>query len=240
MLTFIKTTLFLSLITSCSSGSWRDASRESINSAPKAENLKEDIVLIYYARAFSWRGYLAVHPWIAWKLKGEKQYTVAEVTSWQRRYSDSTISIKQDIPDRQWFGNEPTTLVDIRGKKANIIVKKVKKLIKDYPFSNHYTLWPGANSNTFVAYLLRNIDELSIELPPHAVGKDYFGKDKFISKTPSGTGAQVSLFGCLGLSLGLAEGLEVNILGVNFGFDIYPPAIKLPFIGRVGFKDKEF
>jgi hypothetical protein len=31
------------------------------------------------------------------------------------------------------------------------------------------------------------------------------------------------------------EGLEVNLLGLGFGIDPLGPALKLPFIGRIGF-----
>ncbi len=55
--------------------------------------------------------------------------------------------------------------------------------------------------------------------------------------TESGTGVQVSLLGLFGVSLGLAEGVEVNLLGMTFGVDFWRPAIKLPFAGRFGFTD---
>jgi hypothetical protein len=42
----------------------------------------------------------------------------------------------------------------------------------------------------------------------------------------------------LGFSLGLAEGIEVNLLGLNFGVDFWTPALKLPSLGRVGFADQ--
>jgi len=29
----------------------------------------------------------------------------------------------------------------------------------------------------------------------------------------------------------------MNLLGMTFGVDVYRPALKLPFIGRVGFPD---
>jgi hypothetical protein len=51
------------------------------------------------------------------------------------------------------------------------------------------------------------------------------------------TGVQVSVFGLLVVTLGLAEGIELNILGLSFGVDILRPAIKLPAVGRLGFKD---
>ncbi|MCF8060804.1 MAG: DUF3750 domain-containing protein, partial [Bacteriovoracaceae bacterium] len=95
--------ILLTFFSSCSNKSWRDASRESAKMAPKAHELKEDIVQIYYARAFSWRGYFGIHPWIAWKKKEEQQYTVAQVTSWNIRRLGTAIDMKEDIPDRLWF-----------------------------------------------------------------------------------------------------------------------------------------
>ena len=72
---------------------------------------------------------------------------------------------------------------------------------------------------------------LGLELPPTAVGKDYLGPSSFAARAPSGTGFQVSLLGVLGLTLGLEEGLELNILGLSFGVDPLGLAIKLPGIG---------
>lgn len=230
--------IVVSLLTSCSSKSWRDASRESAGIAPKASELKEDIFQVYYARAFSWRGTFAVHPWIAWKKVGESSYTVAEVSSWNLRRSNSSISIEQTLPDRFWFDHEPTLLFEVRGPKAKVVIEKAQKLINKYPYQNQYTLWPGPNSNTFVSYILRNIEEIRIELPPHAIGKDYLEPGQFLTTTPSNSGFQLSLFGVMGLSAGLGEGVEFNILSLNFGVDFFTPAIKLPFLGRLGFEDK--
>lgn len=47
----------------------------------------------------------------------------------------------------------------------------------------------------------------------------------------------MNLFGVLGLTVGLSDGLEVNVLGLNFGVDVLRPALKLPFVGRLGFRD---
>lgn len=231
--------LLLSLaLTSCTSKSWREASRESAGIAPKASELKEDIVQIYYARAYSWRGYFGIHPWIAWKEKEEKQYTVAQVTSWNVRKMGTAISVAKDLPDRQWFGSMPKILIEVRGKEARKIIKQVKVLIKNYPFKDKYRVWPGPNSNTFISFLIRNIEKLNIELPPHAVGKDYFGATTFASKTASETGFTLSAFGILGLTIGIAEGIEVNLFGIHLGIDFWTPALKLPIIGRLGFADK--
>lgn len=204
--------------------------------APKPHELKEDIVQIYYARAFSWRGYFGIHPWIAWKKKEEQQYTVAQVTSWNIRRLGTTIDMKEDIPDRLWFDSTPSVLYEARGKRATSIIKQLKPLILNYPYKDKYRVYPGPNSNTFVTYLIRNIDELDIELPSTAIGKGYLG-DQFLVKTASKTGATFSLFGLLGVTLGAMEGLEVNIFGLHFGIDLWTPALSFPIIGRIGFPD---
>jgi hypothetical protein len=45
------------------------------------------------------------------------------------------------------------------------------------------------------------------------------------------------MFGLLGVTLAREEGIELNLLGMNFGIDFYKPALKLPFIGRLGVGD---
>ena len=103
------------ILTSCSSKNWRDASRESAGIAPKASELKEDIVQIYHARAFRWRGWFGIHPWIAWKKKDDKQYTVAQVTSWNIRRQGSAVRVEQDLPDRRWYDSFPHIIFEARG-----------------------------------------------------------------------------------------------------------------------------
>jgi hypothetical protein len=51
---------------------------------------------------------------------------------------------------------------------------------------------------------------------------------------PSGSGFQVSLYGLAGFLLAVDEGFELNVLGLNIGFDAAVPALKLPAIGRLG------
>lgn len=231
----IASLLFFS---SCSSKSWRDASRESYGIAEKAEDLKEDIFQIYYARAYSWRGFFAIHPWVAWKKVEDAEYTVAQVSAWNlRRNGKSTVSVVNDLPDRLWFDHPPRIHFEKRGQVARTIIDQIEKHISNYPFQDSYTAWPGPNSNTFVAYLIREIDELDTELPAHAIGKDYLGATSLFAKSPAGKGFQFSLLGLLGLTMGLDAGIEINLLGLNFGVDFWKPAFKLPLVGRVGFEE---
>ena len=100
--------------------------------------------------------------------------------------------------------------------------------------SGGYRVWPGPNSNSFVAHVLRAIPEAGIALPPTAIGKDFRDGARVFGLTPSRTGLQLSLAGLLGITLAWVEGVEINILGLVAGFDLRRPAIKIPGFGRIG------
>ena len=82
------------------------------------------------------------------------------------------------------------------------------------------------------AFLGRAVPEVGLDLPPTAIGKDYLDGE-FVSASPGG-GVQASLYGLAGILAGPAEGIEINLLGMVFGAQVWPPAIKLPFVGRLG------
>jgi hypothetical protein len=105
--------------------------------------------------------------------------------------------------------------------------------VKRYPYAESYRVWPGPNSNTFTAFVLRDAPELRVDLPPTAIGKDYLGIMP-VALTPSGTGGQLSLLGVAGVAAGWEEGLELNLLGLTFGLDPKSLSVKLPLIGSLG------
>jgi hypothetical protein len=77
------------------------------------------------------------------------------------------------------------------------------------------------------------VPELRLDLPANALGKDWL-PGTIVDRTPSGTGWQLSLAGLLGVAVGLEEGLELNVLGLNVGVDPGELALRLPGFGRVG------
>lgn len=99
-----------------------------------------------------------------------------------------------------------------------------------------YLPWPGPNSNTFVARMLRRC-RLRADLPATAIGKDFDGVVS-ASWTTGGTGFQVEtpLFG---FRIGLTEGVQIHLMAFEIGIDWWPPAIIVPLgSGRVGFDDR--
>jgi hypothetical protein len=214
-------------------GDWRSASREPVGLAPDPKTTLEPVVQVYGARAVRWRGYLGVHTWVAVKPRGAPEYTVYEVNGWRLRRTGSAVSIGQRPPDSRWFGNRPQLIAERRGAGVDEIIERVERAVADYPYADSYRVWPGPNSNTFVAHVLRAVPELRADLPATAIGKDYLGT-QFIAMSPSGTGVQINAFGLLGALAGVEEGLEINVLGLTFGIDPLDVALKLPLAGRLG------
>lgn len=214
---------------------WRTANRESAHIAPDPKVHHEAIIQIYSAPAFNWRGVFAVHCWIATKAKNAAQFTVYQVVGWRTFWHMPPLLIEEDIPDRFWFGQKPTIIRDIRGDEAEKWIPEIHRIAEKYPYANDYALWPGPNSNTFPAYLARQLPGLHLALPPTAVGKDYLSSFSFFAKAPSGTGYQFSLFGILGILIAKEEGLEINFMGLVYGINFKKKAIILPGIGAVSF-----
>jgi hypothetical protein len=214
---------------------YRTANRDSAGIAPDPAKTPEAVVQVYAARALNWRGIFGVHTWIATKPENAPHFTVHQVVGWRVLRNLPGLFSEPGIPDRNWFGNRPELLADLRGPEASGVIEKILKAVETYPYANEYRLWPGPNSNTFTAYVARQVPELRLQIPVTAIGKDYPTDGLPVDRAPSGTGVQLSVYGLLGVLVGLEEGLEFNVAGLSFGMDVKRPALKLPFIGRVGF-----
>ncbi len=213
-------------------GNWREASQAAVGLAPDPAATPEAVVQVYNARTVRWRGYFGVHTWIAAKPTGADRFRVYEVLGWQVRRGGSAVAIRDRLPDARWYGNSPTLIAEQRGPHVDELIERIEVAVAAYPYADTYRIWPGPNSNTFIAHVLRAVPELSADLPPHAIGKDYLG-DAFWAPLPSGSGLQFNLYGVLGLAAGLEEGLEFNLLGLTIGIDPEDLAIKLPMAGSL-------
>ena len=213
---------------------WRTASRDPAGLAPDPANTPEAVVQVYSARTVNWKGYFGVHTWIAAKRSNADKFLVYEVIGYRLRRTGNVVVVRDDRPaDGYWYGNRPELLSDVRGPGVDALIDRVEDAVERYPYSGAYRVWPGPNSNTFTAFVAREVPELRVDLPPTAIGKDYLGL-KSAGLTPSGTGGQVNLFGVAGVLVGVEEGVEVNLLGLTFGVDPLSLSLKLPMVGRIG------
>lgn len=211
--------------------SWADADWSSAGILAAAGTTPEASVYVFAGRTGRWKGIFAHHTWIVVKPAGASRYTRYDVVGWGRPVRTDAYA-----PDGRWYGGTPRILLDVRGAAAERLIPKIQVAVSAYPHSElgSYKVWPGPNSNTFVASIARRVPELAAALLPTAIGKDYAGGLVFVGATPSGTGAQVSAAGLLGVSVGWVEGIEINVLGLVTGIDVRCPALKLPGWGRVG------
>ena len=215
-------------------GDWRSATHRSAGLAPDPATYEDAVVQVYASRAFGWRGAFSDHTWLAAKPRGASGYTRYEVIGWYGGGGRSVVSVgSARAPDAEWYGAAPRLIRDVRGAQAEAVIAKLDKAVETYDSPMSYRVWPGPNSNTFVAHLGRAIPELELTMPSTALGKDYLTGGAVFSRTPSGTGWQLSLLGLAGVAVGKDEGLEVNLLGLTVGVDVLRPAVKLPGFGRL-------
>lgn len=163
----------LLLLSGCPDRDWRTASREPAGIAPDPAQTSEAVLQVYSARAWGWRGWFAVHTWIATKRTGEPSYIVYEVVGWRQFRGLPVVRIERDKPDRFWFGEKPRLLVDRRGDGVEALIDAVEQAARDYPWPKTYRAFPGPNSNTFTAWVAKKVPALRLDLPFSAIGSGY-------------------------------------------------------------------
>ena len=213
---------------------WSQTSMASSDQAPSPWEEPAAVVQVYGARAFHWRGAFGIHTWIATKRRDADAYTVYQVVGWNLYRGRSVLRVSQvGAPDFRWYNARPELLLDRRGVVAESLIDDIEKAVAEYPYTHRYKVWPGPNSNTFVAFVARRVPGLGLDLPPTAIGKDYLVDGQLVERMPSGTGWQISLKGLLSFGLAREEGLEFNLLGLSAGIDVNDAALRLPGIGRL-------
>ena len=213
---------------------WYQARRDPTGLSPDPALTSEAVIQVFAAPAVSWRGIFAVHTWIVVKPTGASRFTRYEVVGFGVANGAPAVRVDRMGPDNYWFGARPQVLLDRRGAGADELIEQVRAAVASYPYPNAYRAWPGPNSNTFLAYIARQVPGLAIHLPSTAVGKDFLPGTGWFAAAPSGSGFQFSLYGVAGILVAVEEGIEMNLMGLSLGVDLVRPALKLPAIGRLG------
>ncbi|MCP4473551.1 MAG: DUF3750 domain-containing protein [Gammaproteobacteria bacterium] len=210
---------------------WLDASLEPIGIAPDPKKEKQAIIQVYAARAFNWRGLFAVHCWIAVKAENAPHFTVYQVIGWNVYSQRPLVDVAEGPPDRLWYNHRPKVIHMVEGEQAAQLIPKIEQAVKDYPYAESYHAWPGPNSNTFIAWIGRQVPQLHLVMPASALGKDYLAPRQIFARAPSGW--QISWRGVLGVLFSLRSGFQINIMGLTLGLFWWPPTIIMPGIGRL-------
>jgi hypothetical protein len=157
----------------CAGKDWRTANRESAGIAPDPSVTKEAVLQVYGADAWGWRGWFAIHTWIAAKRTGEASYTVYDVIGWRGKRGQPVLRIARDIPDRYWYGEKPQIIKEYKGTGVDTLITAVDRAAHAYPWKKTYKAFPGPNSNTFTAWIAKQVPELELQLPFSALGSGY-------------------------------------------------------------------
>ena len=165
--------LVLLFLAGCTTKDYRTASRASAGVAPSPATSREAVLQIYGAPTWGWRGWFAIHTWIAAKPANAESYTVYEVIGWRQRRGLPVVRIEKDLPDRCWYGERPRLLKDFRGESAGKLIEAVDLAAKSYPWPDTYKAFPGPNSNTFTAWIAKQVPDLGLDLPFSAIGSGY-------------------------------------------------------------------
>lgn len=210
--------------------SWRDADWSSSGLLPKASADTQARVIVFTATTGAWKGIFSVHSWIVFKRPTDAGWTRYDVVGW-----GEPVRTNNWAPDGRWFGNLPVAIADVSGGDAEKLIPRIEAAVAEYRFARagDYRIWPGPNSNSFVASVLRAVPELGVSLPSNAVGRD-FREGIYAGLTDSRTGVELNVNGIAAVKFGWVEGIELNLLGLVAGLDLRRPGLKLPGFGRIG------
>jgi hypothetical protein len=201
---------------------------------PLTEPPGEPVVQLGHSRLPSALGAVAVHHhfltfdsaegrWHRWDLW---QHADRGGTSWGHVHRDLLS------PASGVGGEPPVTVREWRGDEARALLRALDRS-SEYPYRGRYLAWPGPNSNTYPAWVLREAG-VSCDMDPRSLGSNYLGRVG-VGRTTTATGVQAEC-ALLGVKVGLEDGVELHFLGFVFGLDAWPPAIKTP-LGRLGFAE---
>ena len=166
--------LLVGFLFSCAPrGDWRTATRDSAGIAPDPLVNREAVLQVYGADAWGWRGWFAIHTWIAVKRADVDFYTLYDVVGWRGFNGQPVMSIYRDIPDRHWYGAKPRLLKAHYGPTAEALIDAVDAAARTYPWKKTYQAFPGPNSNTFTGWVARKVPDLGLDLPFSAIGSGY-------------------------------------------------------------------
>ena len=191
------------------------------------------VVQLRYATLPHFLGAIAVHYWFAVFDAASRQWHRWEVWQAKDAGGKSIGHVHCDLrhPNCGVGGGAYRLVAEWDGSAARAICAVLAKA-EDYPHWDRYRAWPGPNSNTFVAWVVREAG-LHYSFDPRAIGKDYMGPFGMrLSTRPACAQVEIPL---LGVRINLHDGVEVHVLGLTFGLRWSPLEVYTPF-GRVGLR----
>ena len=129
--------------------SWRNADWSSTGSLPAAAAQPEARVLIMSGRTGGWKGVFSVHSWVVLKPRERQGLAALRRGRLGRSGADQRLVRRRPLVRQHAAGRARPA----RRGAAEGAIPKIEAAIKSYNYANagDYRIWPGPNSNTFVA-----------------------------------------------------------------------------------------
>jgi hypothetical protein len=211
---------------------WRSAQWSSAGILPANPSKNDAAVYVFNARTGGLKGAFATHSWLVLKPHGANYYDRYDVVGWGTPLRKNAYDA-----DGHWYSNQPVISHQITGEKAMKTIPALEKAIANYRWRDRgdYTLWPGPNSNTFVASILAQFPELSANAPSTAVGRDFPADGKWIGRRKDGA-FYATAGGYFGIEIGGDVGFEVNFLGLVAGLNPTKGELIIPAFGAISWR----
>lgn len=212
---------------------WRQADWSSAGILPQTVPKNEAAIYVLTARTGGLKGAFATHSWLVLKPLGSSSYDRYDVVGWGNPVRKNAYDA-----DGRWYSNKPVINHQVVGVKAEKLLPQVEQAIATYRWRERgdYTLWPGPNSNTFVASVLRQVPNLAASTPGTAVGRDFPVDGRWIGRRENGA-LFATLGGYLGIVIGGGIGLEINFLGLVAGINPSAQQVLVPAFGAFNFSN---
>lgn len=213
--------------------SWHSADWGSSGLLPLAGEDEEAAIYVLAARTGGLKGAFSVHCWIVLERRGADVYERYDKVGW-----GSPIRRNRYPADGLWYSNMPRVVHELHGEAAEVLLPKFDAAIASYPYADYgaYRIWPGPNSNTFVAHVLDMVPEFGARLPSNAVGRDYAPGLFTAGMAPGGRDFRLTFGGIAGFRIGLQSGVEVHLAGLVAGIQPRRLALLVPAWGSVAWQ----
>jgi hypothetical protein len=125
-----------------------------------------------YAGSIPYLGWIAEHLWFEIHHDGKlERWEVWQLAS--QCPSSWGYLHKNLLPCGTWLNQKkPRQLANWQGSQAQQLARVIQTSKLNYPSCYHYRYWPGPNSNSYVQYILNQVD-IDFPLGRKALGKGY-------------------------------------------------------------------
>lgn len=210
--------------------SWRSADWTGSGLLKLANADSDAAIYVLGARTGGLKGAFSLHCWIVLKREGADEYERFDKVGWGLPIRKNAYAA-----DGRWYSNMPVIIHEVHGVAAEKLMPEIDAAIASYPYAKRgdYHIWPGPNSNSFVAYVMRSVPAFGGQMPPNAVGRDFAPGIVSLDWSGQTKDLHATFGGLFGFALGATSGLEIHFLGLVAGLDLFNPAFKIPAYGRL-------